>query len=146
MIHGSLICDRISEFSPADRLDPTYSTYYSMGPMIANGFKFGIRPNVPPAETIRATRTLNTSEYVDHDILGGFGPSRMPPRVAFKLLTARTAIEREIANLLLAKPNGPPSIIEVPLNDSRYASVPRVHSALAIKRKGIDSCKGSLCV
>ena len=85
-------------------------------------------------------------QYIDQDILDGFDPSRVPPRVAFKLLPARAAIEREITDLLQPKNHEPPAMVEVALGDSRYRTVPRVHSTLVIKRKGIDSYKGRLCV
>ena len=57
-------------------------------------------------------------EYVDQDVHGGFGPSRILPRGAFKLLPARGAIGREITDLLKAKPHEPPAMIEVDLRDS----------------------------
>ena len=86
------------------------------------------------------------AEYSDQDILDGFDPSRIPPRVAFKLAPARLAIEREITDLLQPKAHEPPAMIEIDLRDSRYSAVPRVRSTLVAKRKGIDSYKGRLCV
>ena len=68
------------------------------------------------------------------------------PRVEFKLLPAREAIGREITDPIKAKPHEPPAMIEVDLHDSRYRSIPRVRSTLVVKRKGIGSHKGPLCV
>ena len=146
LLNGSLICDRISDMTPGERLDQTYCNTYFMGPMLRDGFTFETqsREGVRIKEPSRKKETSH--QYVDQDILGGFGPSRIPPRVAFKLSPARMAIEREITDLLQSKNHEPPAMIEVASDDSRYRSAPRVHSALVVKRKGIDSYKGRLCV
>ena len=144
--HGSLMCDRIAESPPGDRLEATYSTYYAMGPMLEKGFSCGNRWTCPSPERIHMARESKTQEYVDQDILDGFAPSRIPSRVAFELAPTRAAVGRAISDLPKAKPNEPPAMIEIALNDSRYTAVPRVRSALAIKRKGIDSYEGMLCV
>ena len=39
-------------------------------------------------------------EYSDDDVLENFDPSRVPPRVAFRLIPAREAIEKEINDLI----------------------------------------------
>ena len=113
--------------------------------MLSEGFHFAYPCQSKTPEFPTDSRQSKPSEYVDRDISDGFDPSRIPPRVAFKLLPARAAIEREITDLLLAKPNEPPAMMEISLNDSRYAAIPRVQSTLVVKRKGIDSYKGRLC-
>lgn len=55
--------------------------------------------------------------------------------VAFKLPPAMEAIEREIADILKSKPNEPPDMIEVPINDSRLRNAHRAHPTLVAKRK-----------
>ena len=144
--HGSILCERITDVSTGNRLDSTSTTFPVMGPMLADGFKFGLADQLMNPHTAFESRRIPPSEYVDQDILDGFDPSRIPPRVAFKLLPARIAIEREITDLLLAKPNEPPAMIEIALNDSRYSGIPRVQSTLVVKRKGIGSYKGRLRV
>ena len=143
---GSLICDRIADIAPAGRMDLAYSTYFEMETMLGDGFRFEDYADASTTEAIHAMRKLNTQEYAAQDILDGFDPSGAPPRIAFKLAPSRLEIEREITDLLRAKPNEPPAMIEVALNDSRYLPIHRAHSTLVIKRKGIDSYKGRLCV
>ena len=143
--HGAILCERILDLPPGDRLDATYSTYHAMGPMLAKGFTYSTAATIE-SQVPQRKHNRETTEYIDQDILDGFDPSRIPPRVAFKLQPARIAIEKEITDLLTAKPHEPPAMIEVALNDSRYAKIPRVHSTLVVKRKGSDSYKGRLCV
>ena len=113
--------------------------------MMEKGCSFGNHLADSTAEKIQAARDSTKQEYVDHDILGGFGPSRIPPGIAPKLAPSRVAIEREITDFLHAKPNEPPAMIDVALNDSRYLAVSRQHPAIVITRKGIGSYKGRLC-
>ena len=82
-----------------------------------------------------ADRMNTKQEYVAQDVFGGFDPPRIPPRIESKLIHARSAIGREITDLLMAKPHEPPEMVEVDLGDSRFGSVPRAHSTLVIKRK-----------
>ena len=144
--YGSLICERLPDISAGSQLDATHSTYYHMGPMLPKGFTFTLHAQDRTDALILATRESQKKEYLDQDILDGFDPSRIPPRIAFKLAPARAAIEREITDLLQPKAHEPPAMIEIDLRDSRYTMVPRVHSTLVVKRKGIDSYKGRLCV
>ena len=143
--HGSILCERIPDMPTENKLDATHSTYYHMGPMLSKGFTFNLYSHEPTEAPIFSTRESRKEEYCDQDILGGSGPSGIPPRIAFKLAPARVAIEREITDLLQPKAHEPPAMIEIDLRDSRYTMVPRVHSTLAVKREGIDSYKGRLC-
>ena len=143
---GAILCDRIADVAPAGRMGSTFSTYYHMGPLLPKGFDFENRSNSPCQTAIFASRTDAKQEYVDQDIPDGFGPSGIPPLVDFKLTPEMGANEREITDLLKAKTNEPPAMIEVALSDSRFRTVPRARSDLVIKRNGIDSYKGRLCV
>ena len=134
--HGDILCDRINEISQGEWLDSTRSTYYAMGPMLPKGFRFANPIEKLTNEVIHTARVDSTHQYIDQDVLGGFDPSRVPPRIASKLMSSRGAIHREITDLLQAKPNEPPAMVEVYLLDSRFNGVPRVHSTLVIKRKG----------
>ena len=145
ILHGSLICERINEFSLGDRLGASYVSYYAMGVILADGFTYRHHSDRVTQEQISSSRDSQKTEYMDQDVLDGFDPSGVPPRIAPKLIPARQAIEREITDLLAAKPHEPPAMVEVALNDSRYLNVPRSHSTLVTKRKGIDSYKGRLC-
>ena len=46
------------------------------------------------------TNNTNTDVVTDQDILDHFDPSRLPPRIAFRMPQARAAIEKEITDLL----------------------------------------------
>ena len=144
--HGSILCEDTTTVAPEKWMGPTYSTYYAMGPLLPNGFNLERLPISQIGGSIRASRMSDRKEYVDQDILDGFGAFRIPPRVAFKLAPAREAIGREITDFLREKHNEPPAMVGVSLIDSRFRTAPRVHATLAIKRNGTDSYKGRLCV
>ena len=114
--------------------------------MREKGFSFKSHWARPADESIRATLMLKTQEYADRDKLGGFGPSRIPPRAASKLEPARVKIECGTSDFAKAKPSEPPAMVEVALGYPRYLTAPRAHSTLAMKRIGIDSYKGRICV
>ena len=137
--HGALICDRLTEIPVGNQVGATYSTYLHMGPMLASGFTSTLHANRNSDASIHAARESRKTEYSDQDILDGFDPSMIHPRIAFKLAPARQAIEREITDLLQSKAREPPAMIEIDLRDLRYAMVPRVHSTLVAKRKGIET-------
>ena len=45
---------------------------------------------------------ITDAPWLGDDVVGNFDPSRIPPRIAFRLEKARTAIEKEITDLLTA--------------------------------------------
>ena len=122
--HGAILRGRIADIPPGKWIDSAYTTYRCMGPMLYRGFTFNAVRLGGADATIRTNTGSIKAEYNDQDILDGFGPSRVPPRIAFKLKPARGAIEREIADLLKAKPNEPPAMMEVDLNDARFRQIP----------------------
>ena len=144
--HGDLLCEDTTAIAADKWADQSYSTYYATGPMMPKGLSYIIHAIPPAGESIHTTRMSETQEYVGRDILGGFGPSRTPPMVAFKLVPAREEIERGITDFLRTKHNEQPAMVEVSPNDSRYQSAPRARWTLAIKRRGTDSYKCRLCV
>ena len=89
--------------------------------------------------------TSSQEALTDDDILNHFDPSRLPPRIAFRLPEARTAIEKEISDLLRSEKGAPPAMLEVSLSDPRYTHLPRVPSTLVVKRKSVALYKGRLC-
>ena len=139
------MCDETTDLPPGNRMGPSYSTYYAMGSMMPNGVNYTSHPVPATTESSQSARSTERQEYDGQDVLGGFCPSRTPHRVAFKLIPSREASDREIADLLKAKPNELPATVEVALKDSRLRTAPRVHSTLVIKRNGIDSYNGRLC-
>ena len=143
---GSILCDRIQNIPTEEQLGASYSTYYHVGPMLPKGFTFTLHAHGQTDAPTFATQESRKGEYFAQDILDGFDPSRIPPRLAPKLAPARAAIEREIADFLQPKAHEPPATIALDMRDSRYAMVPRVHSTLVARRKGIDSYKGRLCI
>ena len=60
------------------------------------------------------------TRWLDDDIVDSFGPSRLPPRIVFKLPGARKAVEKEITDLLTPHGLEPPAMVVVALNDSRF--------------------------
>ena len=60
------------------------------------------------------------TQWLDDDIVDSFGPSRLPPRIVFKLPGARKAVEKEITDLLTPHGLEPPAMVVVALNDSRF--------------------------
>ena len=114
--------------------------------MLPKGFNFTSRTVPTTTESVQAAHVTERQEYIDHEVSGGFGPSGIPQRVAFKLIPAIAAVEREITELSQGKSNEPPEMASVALNDSLFRKSPRVHSTLVVKRKGVDSYKGRLCV
>ena len=86
-----------------------------------------------------------TCEEMDDEILNRFDPSGIPPRIAFRSPQARTAMEKEITDLLTPHGRAPPAMVEIDLYDSRYRHLPRVFSTMIAKRKSIDLYKGRLC-
>ena len=75
-----------------------------------------------------------------------YDPSRIPPRIAYRSIPVRVAIEEEITDLHRSKANETPSMVEVSLADSRYRQIPRTHSTLVAKSKSTHDYKGRLCV
>ena len=130
--HGTLLCEDYAITPAESYLDKTFAGELAVG-SLSNGAD-------------QAWYQTKKGEYSDDDVLENFDPSRVPPRVAFRLIPAREAIEKEVNDLLTAKPNEPPAMIQVSLNDSRFKTVPRVQSTIVVKRKGINLYKGRLCV
>ena len=87
----------------------------------------------------------SASKTIDQEILDKFGPSRIPPRIAFQSPQSRLAIGKEITDLLTPHGKIPPAILEIDLSDSRYCHLPRVFSTIIVKRKSIDLYKGRIC-
>ena len=96
--HGPIICDKVTATAPGERMDQSYSTYYAMGPMLPKGFTFANHGGGTHTESSHVDRDNAKQEYAERDVLGRFDPSRIPPRVAFKLIPARGAIESEITD------------------------------------------------
>ena len=142
---GSILCERITVVRPIERVDLPFLTIPDVGPMIADGFHFAFpcqsqKPESPIDSRRSKSPGISTkTSWVDSTCRGYLAESHS------NYCRRETAIEREITDLLLAKPNEPLAMIVVHLGDSRYASVPRVQSSLVVKRKGIDSYKGRLC-
>ena len=130
--HGAILCEDYAVTPMEQCLDQTFLE--SLGPESFLSTEHGI------------FLQNKKEQYSDEDVLGNFDPSRIPPRVAFRLNPAREAIEKEVNDLLTAKPNEPPAMIQVSLSDSRFKAVPRVQSTLVVKRKGVNQYKGRLCV
>ena len=130
--HGAITCEDYAITPMEHCLGPTYSESLSHESTLT---------------TTQGIFLQNTKgKYPDEDVLGNFDPSRAPPRVAFRLIPAIEAIEKEANDLLTAKPNEPPAMIQVLLTDPRFKTVPRVQSTLVVKRKGVNQYKGRLCV
>ena len=75
------------------------------------------------------------SESIDAEIMSKFDPSRIPPGIAFQSPQARTAIGKEITDLLTPHAKVPPAMMEIDLADSKYRHLPRVISTIIAKRK-----------
>ena len=148
--HGTILCEDFAETPSKQLLDHTHSSYYLMesSPHLVEPHPGSTEWMTDMKESVIHQTFLQAKkqEYSDEDILESFDPSRIPPRIAFRLPPAREAIEKEVTDLLTPKPNEPPAMVEVALNDSRYSRVPRVQSTLVIKRKGANHYKGRLCV
>ena len=103
--------------------------------------------------TVKSRKTTEESPtkhadawWYEDEIVDQFDPSRIPPRIAFRLEKARDAIEKEITDLLTAHGNAPPAMLEVDITLPQYRSITRVHSTLVVKRKSIGIYKGRLCI
>ena len=86
---GPTLCDRIADIPPVERMDSTYSTYHFTAPILPKGFTFASSQINPCADRVFTARATVKEEYADHEAMGGFGPSRTPPRISFKLIPAR---------------------------------------------------------
>ena len=86
--------------------------------------------------------TESPGEYTDEDVLHRFGPSRLPPRVAYRIDATRKAIETEITDLLATKTGVAPAMMGINLNDPRFRHLPRVQSTMIVKRKAVNRYKG----
>ena len=84
------------------------------------------------------------SDRLGRQILDRFDPSRIPPRVAFCPPQARTAIIKEIDDLLRPHDGAPPAMVQIDLYGPRYLQLPRAFSTLIVKRKPIDIYKARL--
>ena len=80
VINGALICDRITEIPVETSIDATYSTYYIIRHMLANGFNYGLHADRVAEESIHLARDSRKEEYMGQDILDGFDPSRIHRR------------------------------------------------------------------
>ena len=148
--HGAILCEDYAVTPTNQCLDTTHFNHYLMEspPHLLEPYP-GSREWMGDSQGSAIHQLyLQTKkeEYNDDDILLNFDPSRIPPRIAFRLSPAREAIEKEVTDLLTPKANEPPAMIEIALNDSRYTKVPRVQSTLVVKRKGVNQYKGRLCV
>ena len=148
--HGAITCEDYAATPTDSLLDRTFCTYYRMDSLPGQGNIFMENAkrllNHPSLPTKPRQTCVKKEEYNDDDVMQHFDPSRIPPRIAFKLIPAREAIEKEINDLIHAKPGEPPAMVEVALNDPRFRNVPRVQSTLVVKRKSVNQYKGRLCV
>ena len=147
--HGTILCEDFAETPTKQCLDHTHSSYYLMesSPHLVEPYPGSTEWMTDMKGSVNHHTFLQAKqEYSDDDVLENFDPSRIPPRIAFRLPPAREAIEKEVTDLLTPKPNEPPAMVEIALNDSRYLRVPRVQSTLVVKRKGVNHYKGRLCV
>ena len=69
------------------------------------------------------------------DIIGPFDPSRLPPRIAFRLPLARLVFGKEIDDLLKKDRHSPPAAIQILLNDPKYRHWHCAPSKLVVKRE-----------
>ena len=100
--------------------------------------------NSSEKESVKSSRKEDI--WFDDEIVDQFDPSRIPPRIAFRLEKAREAIVKEITDLLTPHGNAPPAMIEVDITLPQYRSITRVHSTLVVKRKSVGIYKGRLCI
>ena len=94
----------------------------------------------------KESKVLRENVWYDDDIVGQFDPSRIPPRISFRLQKARDAIIKEIGDLLTPHGQGPPAMLEINMDDVEYKGIARAHSTLVVKRKSFGVYKGRLCV
>ena len=92
------------------------------------------------------SQCLRGNVWYDDEIVGQFDPSRIPPRIAFRLEKARTAIIKEIDDLLTPHGQDPTAMLQISLSDPKYRGIARVRSTLVVKRKSVGVYKGRLCV
>ena len=151
VIHQSLICSECPIDCPTALVDRSFCM--DTWPEMNNGWKddsiTGIvtDKNVDSAYMARISKTTESpDEYTDEDVLRRFDPSRLPPRVAFRIDAARKAIETEITDLLATKTGVTPAMLEINLDDPRFRHLPRVQSTMIVKRKAVNHYKGRLCV
>ena len=148
--HGAITCEDHATFPVESVLGRTFFTYYRMDSLPGQENIFlenaKLLLNHHPLPLKPRKNCAKKDEYVDDDVMQHFDPSRIPPRIAFKLIPAREAIEKEINDLIHAKPGEPPAMIEVALSDPRFRNVPRAQSTLVVKRKSANQYKGRLCV
>ena len=149
--HESLICAVCPISCPSDLIDRAFCMDAAMENQNEWMEVVGSKSPVG-AETIAiwvtnpSNATTLPDAYTDDEVTHRFDPSRLPPRVAFRIDAARKAIETEITDLLATKPGTTPAMLEISLNDSRFRHLPRVQSTMIVKRKAVNHYKGSLCV
>ena len=85
------------------------------------------------------------AQFTEQDVAGQFGPSRIPPCVAFQVPHARPAIEKRFPDLLKIEDGQPPALIQVSLADPKYRHLARPPRTLAVRRKSADLYKGRQC-
>ena len=102
-----------------------------------------------PIDAIRSLYNYPTAAFTesltDQDTLGHFGPSRLPPRIAFRMPSARDAIEKAITDLPKEQKGAHPATIEISLDGPQYRHLTRPPITLVVKRKSASLYKGPLC-
>ena len=74
-------------------------------------------------EKFPESQRLNENVWFGDEIVGQFDPSRIPPRIAFRLEKARAAIIKEIDDLLTPNGHEPPAMVEASLTDPKYRGI-----------------------
>ena len=78
------------------------------------------------------------------EVVDQFGPSRIPPWIAFRLGKARAAVIKAIEDIRTPKGKVLPSMIEVSTNEDNYRTIARSRSTLVIRRRCVGIYKGRL--
>ena len=99
------------------------------------------------AETRRdfEQNALNDDGLYTDDVVDSFGTSRLPPRIICRLPGARTDFEKEINDLLVSHGQDPPTMVVVDSEDGKFRKIPRIQSAIVVKRKSVGLYTGRLC-
>ena len=150
-IHESLICAECPISFPTDLIGRTFcmdATIESQNERIDSSLLKSLSESRtrPILVTNHHKTTTPPDAYTDDEVTHRFDPSRLPPRVAFRIDAARKAVETETTDLLDTKPGSAPAMLEISLHDSRFRHLPRVQSAMIAKRKAANRYKGRLCV
>ena len=77
--------------------------------------------------------------------MGHFGQSRIHPRVSSQSPKARSAIGKEISDLLKNEAGQPPALLRISSEAPQYRNMSRIPSTSVVKRKSSDLYKVRLC-